>query len=83
MEETDIKAEEIAENVPEENAENTSSKEKREKNFAALKSFLKTDLSVKEALLISAPSPEDCFNEESKIEYTDKLDNLLKDFKVE
>lgn len=83
MEETDIKTEEIAENVPEENAESTYSKEKREKNFAALKSFLKTDLSVKEALLISAPSPEDCFNEESKIEYTDKLDNLLKDFKVE
>ena len=31
MEETDIKTEEIAENVPEENAESTYSKEKRDK----------------------------------------------------
>lgn len=59
------------------------SEEKRVKNFETFKKFLKTDMSIKENLIRVAPAREDDYNEESRIEYTDKLDSLLKDFKVE
>lgn len=59
------------------------SEEKRVKNFETFKKFLKTDMRIKENLIRVAPAREDDYNEESRIEYTDKLDSLLKDFKVE
>ena len=63
MKEIDINFEDVVESATEVNEEDNSSKEKREKNFKALKSFLKTDLAIKETLLRIAPSPENNFKE--------------------
>lgn len=54
--------------------------EKRIKNYETFKKFLKTDMRIKESLLKDAPSELDGYSEESRIEYTDKLEHELKDF---
>ena len=49
-----------------------------DQNLKALKTFIKTDLSIKNDLLQLAPNNADNFDEASKINYTDKLYQSLK-----
>lgn len=53
--------------------------DKKNLQFEALKKFFDNDMKIKEMILKIAPTELDDYNEESRIEYTDKLDNSLKE----
>ncbi len=53
--------------------------DKEKLQFEALKKFFDNNMKIKEMILKIAPTEMDDYNEESRIEYTDKLDNVLKE----
>ena len=53
--------------------------DKEKSQFEALKKFFDNNMKIKETILKIAPTEKDDYNEESRIEYTDKLDNTLKE----
>ncbi len=53
--------------------------DKEKSQFEALKKFFDNNMKIKEMILKIAPTEMDDYNEESRIEYTDKLDNALKE----
>lgn len=55
----------------------------KNKKLEALKKFFIRDLKIKEKLLKLAPTSLDDWNEESRIEYTDKLVKSLKELEIE
>ena len=55
----------------------------REKNYEALKKFFKSDVKIKETMLKLAPNGMEDYDEESRIKYTDKLYDTLRDLEVE
>ena len=55
----------------------------REKNYEALKKFFKSDVKIKETMLNLAPNGMEDYDEESRIKYTDKLYDTLRDLEVE
>ena len=57
--------------------------EKREKRFESLKKFFESDMQLKQTLLELAPTEKDDFNEESRMQYTDKLYKELRDIERE
>lgn len=50
--------------------------------FDALKNFLRDDIKIKELILKLAPTYLDDYNEESRIEYTDRLNKGLKELEL-
>lgn len=58
--------------------ENQEERMKRNKNFEGLKNFFIRDIQIKELLLKLAPTSLDDWNEESRIQYIDKLAKNLK-----
>lgn len=66
--------------------ENYNQKEENietQKMYEALKSFFKMDMKLKEAMSRLAPTELDDYNEETRIEYTDKLDKFFKETEIE
>ena len=53
--------------------------DKKNLQFEALKKFFDNNMKIKEMILKIAPTELDDYNEESRIEYTDKLDKALKE----
>lgn len=56
---------------------------KEQENFERIKRFFESDMRIKETLLNLAPTEKDDFNEESRIEYTDRLYKRLRDLELE
>ena len=52
--------------------------EERRQNFEKLKSFFNSDIRIKNSLLDLAPTEKDNYDEESRIEYIDRLYKELK-----
>lgn len=57
--------------------------EDSKKIFEKLKDFLINDLEMKESLFNSAPNEMDDYDEESRIQYTDKICNKLNDYEIQ
>lgn len=55
----------------------------RQKNFEKLKKFLNSDFSIKNSLVELAPNEMDNYNEDSRIQYVDKLYKELNDMEYE
>ena len=51
--------------------------EKKAKKLQALQSFFETDMKIKEVLIKLAPTNMDEYNEESRMNYIEKLDKEL------
>lgn len=57
--------------------------EDSKKIFEKLKDFLINDMEMKESLFNSAPNEMDDYDEESRIQYTDKIYNKLNDYEIQ
>ncbi|MGN1299232.1 MAG: hypothetical protein ACI4UE_04550 [Candidatus Scatovivens sp.] len=67
----------------EENSKENNEDYKKNRLFEGLKNFFQVDMKIKESLLQLAPSEIDDYNEETRIEYTDKLYRNLKELETE
>lgn len=67
----------------EENSKENNKDYKKDRLFEGLKNFFQVDMKIKENLLQLAPSEIDDYNEETRIEYIDKLYKNLKELERE